>query len=190
MGQNALQSLYQTFADGLDADTIPVFGEGDPHATVMLVGEAPGAKETEQGRPFVGQAGKNLNEFLAIIGMDRSQLFVTNVVKYRPYKVNPKTGRKSNRPPKAGEVKHCASLLCREIEIVEPKVIVTLGNTALRAILGERGAVIGDYHGKPHPLSSGTLFALYHPASIIYNRSLADVYLEDVHHLSEHIKGL
>ncbi len=190
MHNNGLDTLYQSFAKGLDEETIPVFGEGDSDATVMLVGEAPGAKETEQGRPFVGQAGQNLNEFLEIINMDRAQLYVTNVVKYRPYKVNPKTGRKSNRPPKAGEVKHCAEVLLQEIELVNPKVIVTLGNTALRSILGERTAVIGDFHGKPHPIGSRDLFALYHPASIIYNRSLADVYLEDVHRLACYIKSL
>jgi len=176
-----IEELYTVYAQRFD-DTghIPVFGEGSMRAGVMLVGEAPGARETELRKPFVGKAGQNLDEFLALLEMGRGDIFITNVVKFRPYKVNEKTGRKSNRPPTREEIALCAGLLSEEIAILDPRIIVTLGNTALRAVLGDQRAVIGDYHGKMTPLGARNLFALYHPASIIYNRSLVDTYREDV----------
>ena len=83
---------------------ILVFGEGNPNARLLLVGEAPGKQETLQRRPFVGQAGKNLDEFLQVVGLKREDLYITNVVKFRPFKLNEKTGRTSNRPPTREEI--------------------------------------------------------------------------------------
>ena len=176
-----LLGLYEEYRKLLEGmGHIPVFGEGPHGASIMLIGEAPGAKETELGRNFVGAAGKNLDSFLKLISLPRESIFITNIVKFRPYKVNPKTGRKSNRPPTAKEVSICAELLIKEIEIIDPKVIVTLGNTALRAASGEKAITIGDCHGKLCTYGGRSIYPLYHPASIIYNRSLAGVYEQDV----------
>ena len=90
-----------------DRPKVPVYGEGDPEAAIMLIGEAPGAQETEQRRPFVGKAGQNLNAFLEAIGMTREALYITNAVKFRPFKVHPRTGSLSNRPPTREEIALC-----------------------------------------------------------------------------------
>lgn len=161
-----------------------VFGQGDPDSPLVLVGEAPGAEEEVQGLPFVGKAGRNLEEFLAHLGVGRGRLYITNVVKFRPYRVHPRTGTRSNRPPTREEIELCFHFLRREIEIVQPRVVVTLGNVALKAVRDDRAAVIGACHGQPLPCALGAtafqLFPLYHPASILYNRALADVYRQDL----------
>ena len=192
-----LARLKKEFADALaevypGKEKVAVFGEGNPCARVMLVGEAPGQQETLAQRPFVGKAGKNLDEFLALAGMVREEMYITNVVKFRPVKVHPRTGSLSNRPPDAEEIALCQSFLFREMEIIRPKVIVTLGNTALRAVMDDKKTVIGAVHGDWHPASlpvwEGEVYPLYHPASIIYNRSLAPVYREDVERLGAELR--
>ena len=155
-----------------------VFGDGAAHAPVMLVGEAPGEQESLQGRPFVGKAGKNLDEFLAGAGMDREALYVTNTVKFRPTKRSA-AGRTVNRPPTQEEVKLFLPWLLREIEQVDPACVVTLGNVPLKA-LTDRRQVIGAVHGQFMDLGSRLLFPMYHPASVIYNPSLKAVYRQDL----------
>ena len=167
-----------------------VFGEGPKHAKLMLIGEAPGEQETLQGRPFVGKAGQNLDHFLALAGLSREEIYISNAVKLRPTKTG-KTGRLSNRPPTKDEIALFRPWLMREIEEVEPGMIATLGNVPLRAVTG-RSLSIGEVHGQV--LDAGEtglpLFALYHPASLIYNRSLTDVYEQDVRALAQRLKTL
>ena len=167
-----------------------VFGEGrSDQPRLMLIGEAPGEQETLQGRPFVGKAGKNLDGFLDVVGLRREEIFISNVVKVRPTKVSPK-GSVSNRPPSREELALFRPYLYEEICLVSPGVIVTLGNVALKSLVGEK-AVIGDYHGvlTECEITSGRetrtirVFPLYHPASIIYNRALSTVYSEDLQKL-------
>lgn len=165
-----------------------VFGEGSKNAKIMLIGEAPGKFEEEMGRPFIGQAGKNLDEFLSILGLNRDDLYITNVVKFRPTKKDPKTQRLSNRAPNKKEIELSKKFLIKEIEFIKPRIIVTLGNVPLKALLFEK-ASIGEYHGKLINLSDKKIFPLYHPASIIYNRSLYDVYLEDLKKLRKVLEG-
>lgn len=164
-----------------------VLGEGlSEHPAVMLIGEAPGEQESLQGRPFVGKAGKNLDSFLEVLSLKREDIYITNVVKIRPTKVSEK-GRVSNRPPNREELALFIPYLMEEILRVQPHLIVTLGNVALRALCGTK-AVIGDMHGQrtlvtvQHEKQSAeyALFPLYHPASIIYNRSLQEVYQADL----------
>ena len=156
-----------------------VFGHGAMDAGVMLIGEAPGEQEVLQGRPFVGKAGKNLDEFLQMSGFDREKLYITNVVKFRPVKLSEK-GTASNRTPTREEVALFRPWLMREIALVRPHIVVTLGNTALRALLGNKIS-IGDVHGQLQRTEDGVLlFPLYHPASVIYNRALQDTYIADV----------
>ncbi len=173
-----------------------VFGEGkSDRPPLMLVGEAPGETETLQGRPFVGKAGKNLDGFLRAVGLEREKIYITNVVKVRPTRVSPR-GSVSNRPPNREELLLFTPYLYEEILLVNPALIVTLGNVALRALLGP-GASIGDCHGERREAevtSSGQtrrfpLFALYHPASIIYNRSLEATYQADLTRLRALLDG-
>ena len=167
-----------------------VFGEGPKHAKLMLIGEAPGEQETLQGRPFVGKAGQNLDHFLVLAGLRREEIYITNAVKLRPTKTG-KTGRLSNRPPTKDEIALFRPWLLREIAEVAPQMIATLGNVPLRAVTG-RSLTIGEVHGQV--IDAGEtglpLFALYHPASLIYNRALSDVYEQDVRALAQRLNAL
>ena len=155
-----------------------VFGEGRVGAPVMMIGEAPGEQESLQGRPFVGKAGKNLDAFLEEAGLDRAALYVTNVVKFRPTRQSA-AGRTVNRPPTQEEVKLFLPWLRREIDLVDPKYVITLGNVPLKALTG-RGSVIGDMHGRFTEWEGRRLFPMYHPASVIYNPALKAVYSADI----------
>ena len=171
-------------------EKVLVFGEGRwDHPPVMLIGEAPGEQETLQRRPFVGKAGKNLDGFLQAVELKREDIYISNVVKVRPVKISAK-GTVSNRPPNREELLLFTPYLYEEILLVQPKMIVTLGNTALRAVMGP-DAVIGACHGENQQAGVSfenrhqvfDVFPLYHPASIIYNRSLQSVYEDDLRRL-------
>jgi uracil-DNA glycosylase len=158
-------------------DKVFVFGEGAKKARIMLVGEAPGAQEALLGRPFVGKAGKNLDEFLELSGFKREELYITNTVKLRPTKVST-AGHIINRTPTREEVQLFLPWLKKEIATIKPECVVTMGNTALSALYGK--AVIGQVHGQFLEAEGRMLYPIYHPASLIYNRSLADTYREDL----------
>lgn len=163
-----------------------VHGEGRIGARVMLIGEAPGEQETLQGRPFVGKAGKNLDEFLQLAGIDRTELYVSNTVKFRPTRISD-AGRTVNRPPTQEEVHLFLPWLKREIDMVNPECVVTLGNVPLRA-LTDRRTVIGDVHGAFLERDGRRIFPMYHPASMIYNPSLREVYRADVLKLAQWLR--
>ena len=155
-----------------------VVGEGCLEGGVVLVGEAPGRREDEAGRPFVGYAGRVLDQLLEEAGLSRLEVYITNLVKCRP---------PGNRRPRKGEVQACSGYLERQLRILEPKVVATLGNTSL-AFFQERYGLtrqpIGKTHGKPQPVEEewGIVFLLplYHPAAAIYNKSLRRTLLEDL----------
>ena len=157
-----------------------VHGEGRIGARVTLIGEAPGEQESLQGRPFVGKAGRNLDHFLELAGLKREEIYITNVVKLRPTKTG-RTGRLSNRPPTRDEVALFRPWLIREIKEIAPRMIATLGNVPLQALTDSR-QTIGKAHGRIIPAGETglPLFALYHPASLIYRRELTGVYERDV----------
>ena len=162
-----------------------VFGEGPVRPKLMLIGEAPGEQESIQGRPFVGKAGK----ILELAGLAREEIYISNAVKIRPTRVG-KTGRISNRPPTKEEIALFRPWLIAEIEMVAPRVLATLGNVPLHAVTGEK-TTIGQAHGRMG-IAGETgmpLFALYHPASLIYNRALTDVYERDVRVLAEQLRA-
>jgi len=127
---------------------------------------------------------------LGVLELNREDIYITNVVKFRPFKVS-ELGRLSNRPPKRDEIACMLPHLLREIEAVAPKIVVTLGNVPLKAVLGQKGVTIGACHAKATGASAQaldfTLFPLYHPASIIYNRALAAVYNDDLLALKAYI---
>ena len=167
-----------------------VFGEGPLRPCLMLIGEAPGEQETLMGRPFVGKAGKNLDHFLELAQLRREEIYISNAVKIRPTKTG-KTGRISNRPPTKEEIALFRPWLIREIEEIQPRMIATLGNVPLQALTNTK-QTIGQVHGSV--IAAGEtglpLFALYHPASLIYNRSLEGVYEQDVRSLARHIREM
>ncbi len=190
---SGVQSVYKemlTFFQPLwpGEDKPLVLGEGREEAPVlMLVGEAPGETEILKRRPFVGKAGKNLDEFLTLAGLNREDIFVTNAVKIRPTEKGP-TGRARNRAPNKEELSLFVPWLLREIQAVRPRALVTLGNVPLKA-LADSKRTVGDCHGQWLKSRTGApLFALYHPASIIYRRALAPVYEQDVLALAEALK--
>ncbi|MEA4998345.1 MAG: uracil-DNA glycosylase [Candidatus Limiplasma sp.] len=188
------RALTRAVSEAMEGD-VPrlVFGDGNPDSPLlMLVGEAPGEQEAREGKPFVGKAGKNLNAFLATVGIARDALYVSNVVKFRPSRVS-KAGRTVNRPPTSAEISLFVPWLHREVALIRPRAIVTLGNVALNAFI-PGGAVIGELHGQwqsvpiYHEAQSTLvlpLFALYHPAAVIYNRALGEVYQADLEQLTK-----
>ena len=164
-----------------------VHGEGLLNVPAALVGEAPGEQETLQRRPFVGKAGKNLNEFLESSGLRRDQLYVTNAVKFRPTKLSG-AGRIVNRPPTTEEIRLFLPWLKRELAIVQPRCVVTLGNVPLGAVTGER-LTIGDVHGSFLQSTDGYIvYPMYHPASMIYNPSLREDCAKDMERLANWLK--
>lgn len=179
-----LEKLIEELYEG--ERKILVHGEGKRGARVMLIGEAPGEQETLQGRPFVGKAGKNLDEFLALAGIERDELYVSNTVKFRPTRISD-AGRVVNRPPTQEEVNLFLPWLKKEIEWVQPECVVTLGNVPLRA-LTDRKTVIGDVHGTWMNVEGMKLYPMYHPASMIYNRALRPIYEEDVKRLAQWLR--
>ncbi len=164
--------------------------DGKMQKGLMLIGEAPGKNEVLEGKPFVGAAGEKLKDFLKILDLKRDDIYITNIIKYRLYRINEKTNNMVNRPARKDEIESSAIYLKKEIEILEPKVIVTLGNVALKGILDNHSVSIGDYHGKRWDYNKSILFPLYHPASLIYNQKLIDEYNKDVLKLKELLVSL
>ena len=160
-----------------------VFGYGPESAEVVMIGEAPGKDEVRFGRPFVGKAGAILDEILLKTGIKREQLYITNVVKYRLMKEGSKPGSFRNRPVTKREIEIMLPWLEQEINLIKPKLILTLGNVPLRALclMQNCGILeIGTCHGEAFRLNDNTAhIPLYHPASQIYNRSLKEVFDED-----------
>lgn len=173
----------------------PVFGEGKRNSRILIIGEAPGAEETKLGHPFVGKAGKQLDALFCRFGVMREDAFITNVVKYRPVVRSEKSTR--NRTPLPAEVKASLPLLRTEILHISPKLILTLGNTPLKAVFalaGTKPPVIGQAHGTIQTLviegETFSIIPLYHPASGIYNRSLVEVMEQDAAYVGEVAKTL
>jgi uracil-DNA glycosylase family 4 len=153
-------------------------GEGPADASVVIVGEGPGGSEDEQGRPFVGSAGRNLDGLLSHAGLKREDVFITNVVKCRP---------PGNRRPRRGELDACHPYLRRQLETINPRLIVLLGDTALKEFFPD--ATLGALHGKVTRRGEQEFFATYHPASMIYNQSLGATLEEDFAKLGEEVRS-
>lgn len=147
-----------------------VFGEGSPNARIMFIGEAPGREEDEQGRPFVGRSGKLLNECLKELGLKRQDVFITNIVKCRP---------PDNRKPLPSEVAFYKPLLLREIKIIRPVVICTLGASALESLIKEPFSMT-KVRGKPLSFEGFTLIPTFHPAYVLRNPAALDELEQDI----------
>ncbi len=134
-----------------------VFGDGDPNARLMFVGEGPGADEDAQGLPFVGRGGQLLNNMINAMGLKREQVYIANVVKCRP---------PQNRTPEPDEAHTCSPFLFQQIDVIRPQVIVALGQTAVTYLTGEKRP-LGGWRGTVHPLRGTKLIVTYHPAFLL-----------------------
>jgi len=156
-----------------------VFGVGNPHADLMFVGEAPGFHEDQQGVPFVGQAGKLLDQLLAGIDLSRQDVYIANVLKSRP---------PGNRDPQPEEIEACEGYLFRQIAFIQPRVVATLGNFATKLLSG-KPAGITRVHGVEQPTTLGgrdlLLYPLYHPAAALYTPAMLRVLEDDFRRLPE-----
>lgn len=145
-----------------------VFGDGNPDADIVFIGEAPGKNEDLQGLPFVGAAGKFLDEMLASIDLKRSDVYITNIVKYRP---------PNNRDPLPEEKEAFLPYLQTQLEVIKPKVVVTLGRHSTNCFLP--GLSISEIHGQPKRLKGQVYLPLFHPAAALYNGGLRETLLKD-----------
>jgi len=156
-----------------------VFGAGNADAELMFVGEAPGASEDEQGLPFVGRAGKLLDQLLGEIGMERSDVFVANVLKCRP---------PGNRDPLPLEIENCQDYLLRQVELIQPTVICTLGNFSTKLLRGDPTGIT-RLHGQPEAITLGRravrLYPIYHPAAALYTPRMLETLREDFSRLPQ-----
>ena len=187
--QQAIDELRQRLED---ADVTPelrktatqlVMGDGNLDADIVFIGEAPGKNEDEQGVPFVGAAGKFLDEMLASIDLNRDDIYITNIVKYRP---------PNNRDPLPDEKRAFWPYLVRQLQIINPKVIVTLGRHSMEYFLP--GMYISQIHGQAKRIAFDdhkvVIVPLYHPAAALYNGSLRETLLADFSHIPAIIKQL
>ena len=149
--------------------THAVPGEGPIDAKIMFVGEGPGQNEDEQGRPFVGAAGKFLTELLESIGLKRSGVFITNIVKCRP---------PNNRAPRKSEIEACNPYLQSQIRLINPRIVCALGTPAITTLMGDEYSA-SRFHGKPVTKGEVTILAMYHPAAALYDASLKETILQD-----------
>jgi DNA polymerase len=153
-------------------------GAGPVDADIFFLGEGPGAREDEQGLPFIGASGKFLDDLLDSIGLDRRKVFISNVVKCRP---------PGNRDPHVAEVRACARYLDRQLELIQPHLIVTLGRFAMDYFLS--GGRISEIHGQPRRVDGVLTLPLYHPAAALYRGSLRSVVREDFQRIPELLEG-
>lgn len=169
----------------LENDYFPVIGEGNHDAKIMFVGEAPGKNEAKTGKPFCGSAGKVLDNLLLKVGIDRKNVYVTNIIKDRP---------PFNRDPLPNEIVVYGTFLDRQIDIIQPEVIVTLGRFSMKYIMEKFGlndvlTTIGQLHGKIFRAKTGygeiTILPLYHPSATIYDRKKLQILEEDFKVLSK-----
>lgn len=173
-----------------DAAKNLVFGKGNPNASILFIGEAPGEKEDEQGIPFVGSAGKELDKLLRSIGLTLEDAYIANILKYRP---------PNNRDPSVEEIYRHTPYLIEQIKIIRPKIICTLGNYSTKFVLSsfnipnmKKIGGISTLHGKVNPIKIGDMefivIPLYHPAAMLYNPRLRDTLAEDFLKMQEILK--
>lgn len=145
-----------------------VFGDGNPDAKIVFIGEAPGKKEDELGLPFVGAAGKFLNEMLGLIGLSREDIYITNIVKYRP---------PNNRDPLPDEKQAFLPFLQSQLDVIKPKLVATLGRHSMDSLLP--GLQISKVHGQPKRYKGQVYLPLFHPAAALYNGSMRQTLIDD-----------
>lgn len=158
--------------------TNPVPGEGNPDSEVVFIGEGPGFNEDKQGRPFVGQAGKLLDKLLMSIGISRGEVFIANVIKHRP---------PENRDPLPSEILACKYWLDQQMEIIKPRIVVTLGRYSMARYM--QNVKISEVHGQPIKIKSLVVIPMYHPAAALRRRSVLDSIEKDFQRNKEILKN-
>lgn len=181
---SALTELYKEIAlckkcEIAKARTRAVPGEGAENAEIMFIGEAPGWHEDQQGRPFVGPAGKFLDELLASIKLKREQVYITNVIKTRP---------PNNRDPLPEEIANCRHFLNKQLELIHPRMIVTLGRYSMAMFFP--GKTISKIHGTAQKRDGVLYFAMYHPAAALHQQSLRQTIKDDMLKIPALLAGL
>lgn len=180
LGCSTLEELRELIGDCERCSLGPtrsrlVFGAGNPHARVMFIGEAPGKNEDLQGVPFVGAAGKFLDELLAHAGLARDDVYIANVLKCRP---------PGNRNPLPEEIEMCTPYLREQVRIIDPEILVTLGNFATKFVL-KTDVGITKLHGVVRQVGKFTVLPIFHPAAAIYDRTKRDALFADFERLQE-----
>ena len=180
-----LKELYIDCLKNLDYDLVEtatnlVFGSGSRNASVMIIGEAPGADEDEQGLPFVGRSGSYMMDVFAKHGIMREHVYISNIVKHRP---------PNNRPPQPEEIKACVPYLVKQINLIKPKLLVTAGNFACKFIL-QTETGITKLRGEVHDSTYGKVFPILHPSAIIRGAYPKDMFESDIEKIAEIIRGL
>ncbi len=177
-----LKKLYDAHA--LVSNSNPVYvegaaqfvsGDGNPYAKIVFIGEAPGQEEERSGRPFQGRSGKLLRHHLAEHGFDRKNIFVTNVVKFRP---------PNNRKPTLSEIEKNRDLVASELAVLDPAIIVPVGSTALSFFFPRQVIKMSNQRGKTMNFQDKIIFPLFHPAYILRNYSLLSIFIKDIENLS------
>lgn len=192
MAEHQQVQLDELAADIRNKDVCPelaaqatnlVMGDGNPNADIVFIGEAPGKNEDLQGLPFVGAAGKFLNDMLAAAGLHRNDVYITNIVKYRP---------PNNRDPLPNEKKAFWPYLLKQLQIIQPKVVITLGRHSMEYFLPD--VKISDVHGQPKRIQFGddklVIMPLFHPAAALYNGGLRQTLLDDFAKVPDVLKQL
>jgi len=192
VGRDKQQLLDQIKADIVEHNVCPdlalaatnlVMGDGNADADIVFIGEAPGKNEDLQGLPFVGAAGKFLNEMLESIGLNRSDVYITNIVKYRP---------PNNRDPLPEEKKAFWPYLVRQLKVIQPKLVITLGRHSMEYFLPEQK--ISQIHGQPKRVAFGgeklVILPLFHPAAALYNGGMRQTLLDDFANIPSVIEQL
>ncbi len=183
--QEELNQLKQSIVDDnvceelKNSATKLVFGDGNADADIVMIGEAPGKNEDQTGLPFVGAAGKFLDEMLASIGLKREDIYITNIVKYRP---------PNNRDPEEHEKEEFLPYLYEQLRIIKPKIVITLGRHSTNCFLP--GKLISMVHGQPKRKNGIVYLPLYHPAAALYNGSMRQVLLDDFNKIPLILKKL
>ena len=156
-----------------------VFGEGNPHAELVFVGEGPGADEDEQGLPFVGRAGQLLNRMIQMMGMKRDEVYICNIVKCRP---------PGNRTPEKDEIETCSPFLFRQLETIKPRLICCLGAPAVKTVLGIKEGIT-RIHGQFYDFANSKALATVHPAYVLRNPREEKILREDFEKIRQFLKG-
>jgi uracil-DNA glycosylase family 4 len=180
---SALTELYKEIAACRQCEiaklrTKVVPGEGAENAEILFIGEAPGFHEDQQGRPFVGPAGQFLDKLLASIGLKRQQVYIANVIKCRP---------PNNREPLPGEIENCRNFLERQIELIHPKMVVTLGRYSMARFFP--GKSISKIHGTAQRENGVVYFAMYHPAAALHQQNLRETIESDMLKIPQYLVG-
>ena len=183
-GPETLEQIRQDLGDCRRCKLAPtrktiVFGEGNPHAELVFIGEGPGADEDEQGLPFVGRAGKLLNRMMQTVGLKREDVYICNVVKCRP---------PMNRTPEKDEVDACSPFLYRQIEAIKPRLICCLGAPAVRTVLGIKEGIT-KIRGQFYNFGSTKALATVHPAYVLRNPREEKILREDFEKIRDFLKG-